>query len=122
MRKAAGILMIIFGLARLVPSLLIDLRLGIRGFCDPYFVSFFISAAFVVAGGIVCLKRKYWKLCFSSALVAFLLIVYYVAGAYSTATSSGLFWLYTAMGILPIVFVSLRKREWSESKAQPDSL
>lgn len=119
MRKAAGILMIIFGVARLIPLVLLDLRYsGIHASGDPYFLSFFISAAFVVTGGVFCLKRRYWKLCFSSALVAVLLIVYYVAGgAYSTAASSGLFWLFTAMGTLPIIFVSLRKREWAQSQA-----
>jgi len=115
MRKAAGILMITFGVSRLIPLILLDLRLGIHGFSDPYFVSFFISAAFVVTGGTVCLKRRYWKLCFSSALVAVLLVVYWLAGgAYSTAASSGIFWLFTTMGTLPIIFVYLTKKEWKE--------
>jgi hypothetical protein len=118
MRIAAGILLITFGVARLIPLILIDLRLGIHGFSDPYFVLFFISAAFVVAGGTVCLKRRYWILCFSSALAAVLLVVYWLAGgAYSTAASSGIFWLFTGMGALPIIFVCFWKREWQESQA-----
>jgi hypothetical protein len=112
MRIAAGIVSIMSGIA-LSAALVLKLRLGIHGFGDPCFLSFFISAVFVVVSGMFCLKRRYWKLCFSSALVAVLFVAYRLAaGAYSTAGSSWLFWPFTITGTLPIIFVCLRINEW----------
>jgi uncharacterized Tic20 family protein len=112
MRKAAGILMVIFGLT--VMCRYVD----VLGKNDVYFELHFtlfviISAVFVITGGLFCLKRKYWVLCFISSLFFnyFVLLI----------CSFGIFpyvdvvnWFLIPVGIVPLIFTCLRKREWQE--------
>ena len=63
------------------------------------FVLSFTAALFAIAGGIFTLQRRHWKVCLAANIpsAVFLLLT---MGAYVLA------------GILPIIFISLRKREW----------
>ncbi len=119
MRKAAGILMIIFGMT----------TVGIYfGFVTDYVApaSYLAATLFtilpvapIVIGGVFCLKRKYWKLCFASSLF---LLVFMILFLLSLPLALHRFlWvtcLFIPMGILPQIFICLRKREWQEQEFQ----
>ena len=64
------------------------------------------GVAFVIWGGIDTLKGRHWKLCFSSSLLLTLLLVL------SLFSFPGAIIFLFPGGILPIVFICLRKREW----------
>ena len=124
MRIAAGILMIIVGIALLGIFIPLLSEYGIATYDLPFSnLVMIISALFSVTGGVFCLKRKYWKVCFISALLLlvlsalFLFILSVLCSLGSEYTPPGWSWFPIPVGILPIVFVCLRKREWSESKA-----
>jgi hypothetical protein len=114
MRKAAGIMLIILGLY-LISNLGVNvaqhqsLAPGLAGL----FV-IIICVVFIVIGGVCCLMRRYWELCFASPSVAIFIMILWLIGAPSS--ESLLTWFITAMGTLPIVFVYLGKRQWSESQ------
>jgi len=115
MRQAAGITLMILGALLLVGCvvLLIDYSINVH---DPVFdISFMICGAFFITGGVFCLKKKYWGLCLASALVAIFIMISWLIDSYTSLT--WLDWIYSILATLPIIFVSLRKSEWSESKA-----
>ena len=74
--------------------------------------------AFIVTGGVFCLKRKYWKICFASALLAGLMAIYWIYGfTVFRLLPPFLVWcilLSIITGTLAIIFVCIRKREWKE--------
>lgn len=114
MRIAAGILMIIVAIASLVTHIFARSDFLIYPLSFNLFV--FISAAFLVTGGGFCLKRKYWGFCLASALL--LLLILYLVQAHIIIRLIWLDWYFVAPAeILPIIFVCVRKREWSESQA-----
>jgi len=129
MRKAAGIILIIYGAVSLfffVPVLLTHLHL-LQSTDHVLNILFIISNAFIVTGGVFCLKRKYWKLCFASALIAVLMMIYWIYGltgfrfpppaSILPALDWCLLLLTIIAGALPLIFVCLRKREWQEISA-----
>ena len=103
MRVAAGILMII---GTIMSFAAFGSILG-----EPHkslaFGLTFLYMGFTLSGGIFALKRKHWKLCFSSSLLFTLLLV---SSLFFLPVTSTIFLL--SGGILPIIFVCLRKREW----------
>ena len=119
MRIAAGILMLILGITLLVAFVLVLIATGIPAYALSIDLFMILWAVFLVTGGVFCLKRRYWTVCFSSALAAIVLMVFYLMGPLDTAT--WLDWFVIITGILPMIFVTLRKSEWSESKAWVDS-
>ena len=134
MRKAAGILMIILGTIMGTFVALAEVALGEGSMNYVRFVLVaIIPAVFVITGGVFCLKRQYWKLCFTSSLVLLLLDLYlflafnfrYIPlplGSYPANATffppSFLDWVLTLGGILPIIFVCLRRREWQETRGK----
>jgi hypothetical protein len=115
MRIAAGILMIIIAITSLGTRLL--LVIGGMSPLNRYSLVIFISAAFLVTGGVFCFKRKYWGFCFAAALLL-LLILYFGYFAAMIPRPIWLDWYLVASGaILPIIFVCLRKIEWLKSQA-----
>ena len=116
MRKAAGILMIIVGIALLVNFVPLLIEYGIATYDLPFSnLVMVISALFCVTGGVFCLKRKYWGVCFASALLLLVLSVLCSLGNEYTPPSWS--WFPIPVGILPIIFVCLRRREWQKSQA-----
>jgi len=122
MRKATGIMLIIYGAGTLfvyVGILITHMHIP----SDPVLnILFMIPAAFIVTGGVFCLIRKYWKLCFASALLAVLMMIFLMPGifwspGFSLSASAWWMWSLIITGALPIIFVCIRKREWSESQA-----
>jgi hypothetical protein len=112
MRQAAGILMVAFGLFLLI-TVISDLN---RYDFDVYGLVFslllIIPAAFIITAGVFCLERKYWKVCFASALVTLLIMIVWLTG--HAAGSIWLAWVVSVVGTFPIIFVCLTKREWQE--------
>ena len=126
MRIAAGIMLIIYGavsLCFIVGGVLSEFR-HIR---EPVLTIFVMVVlyAFIVTGGVFSLKRKYWKLCLASALLAVLMVIYWSYGWTRfrfppPSLPPFLAWcllLLMITGTLPIIFASIRKREWTEISA-----
>jgi len=120
MRKAAGIILIIYGVVSLVIYVFVlhVMQLHLYLFFDPsriLFILFIISKAFIVTGGVFCLMRKVWGLCFASALLAVSIIIYEMTGLRFLPLASD-WWIWWSLiiitGALPIIFVCIRKREW----------
>ena len=114
MRKAAGILMVVLGLTTICVYVYADG--GVLSKPDFYFdLSFtlfvIISAVFVITGGLFCLKRKYWILCFISSLFFNYFVLLICA---LDIFPYVLTWFLAPVGIVPLIFTCLRKREWQE--------
>lgn len=107
--------MIILGMVLLISLALVFIGTGIPAFGPALDLLQILWAAFLITGGILCLKRRYWKVCFSSALAAVVLMTLYLTGPLDTA--SWLDWFVIITGILPVIFVSLGKTEWQHPLA-----
>ena len=126
LRKAAGILLIVFGVAAISLSIvnvsgLITYHIGEyipQTPPDYLYIIIATLAVFFVTGGVFCLKTRYWGLCFTSSIFIHILMTLSIFLPWTY-----LWWFYLIpVWILPLIFVCLRKREWQKSKAQPDSL
>jgi len=113
MRIAAGILMIILGGLLLFLFTMVLLEFGIDVH-SIYRIPFMICSAFLITGGVFCLTRQYWRLCFASALVAVFIGIYWLIGSLYASAATGFTWVVSILGTPPIVFVCLRKSEWQE--------
>jgi hypothetical protein len=128
MRKAAGILMILYGVKTtgLYASYLFLDEGGFNGYyLDPFVLVSIIAAVFFITGGGFCLKRKYWKLCFALSLCLSVFVFFDAAPTFHlleflNMPYLGVGPLLLACGILPIVLVCVGKSEWSESQAGLD--
>ena len=130
MRITAGILMIIVGSFLLITGVNASIESIGFGIYDSAFVSsLFIAifAIFRITGGVFCLKRKYWKVCFASALLLFGFSVYFLSAFAILEPAPALYLpdlsltlppygliLTAVLGIPPLIFICLRKREWEE--------
>ena len=125
MRKAAGILLIIFGVV--VISLFIVNVSGL--ITHPYedivstppdYVYIIIAtlAVFFIVGGVFCLKRKNWRLSFTSSLFLHIFMTLLIFSNLFFFPWMFFLWLsLIPVWILPLIFICLRKSEWSESQA-----
>lgn len=114
MRKAAGILMVAFALFLLI-TMISDLnRFGFSVYQLAFSLLLIIPAAFVFTGGVFCLTRRYWKVCYPSALITLLIMFVWLIG--HAADSIWLAWVVSMVGTLPIIFVTLTKKEWQETQ------
>jgi hypothetical protein len=125
MRIAAGILLIIVGAVVLV-GMIIEI-IGLMGDFDVH--SAFVSILFVsvspriifcgllVAGGVLCLKRRHWGVCLVSALITLSLwilpaVAPLAGGDFSIMMWHG--WIVVIGTLISTIFISLRKKEWQE--------
>jgi hypothetical protein len=113
MRKAAGILMVAFALFMLADSFSGLPHFGLYFYEVALRLLVIIPAAFVVTGGVFCLARKYWKVCFASTVVTAVIMVIWWIGQ----TDSILAWVGSMLGTFPIIFVLLKKTEWQAIRA-----
>ena len=116
MRIAAGITLMLLGVAwafLTVGYLLWDIQHGVPASGLFYYILMLIPGAFLVAGGVFCVKRRYWKVCFASALVGLVIVIFCMSVA---ALWLSYFVFVISVGILPTIFVYLSRREWSESQ------
>ena len=134
MRRAAGILMIMY-CVKAISSLVSRLSAGYTDYEFPYGLIIIIPAVFFVAGGVFCLKKKYWKLCFASSVLLLLFMIFDLNLHFSLPVVSApaqsipppptrlIFpvWVHISLsipwGILPLIFVCLRRSEWQEVSA-----
>jgi hypothetical protein len=110
MRTAAGILMVAFALFLLIDGVFSVSRYGIDVYDLALSLLLIIPAAFVFAGGVFCLQRKYRRVCLASASLAALIMILWLAG--HAAGSIWLAWVVSMVGTFPIIFVCLTKKEW----------
>jgi hypothetical protein len=112
MRKAAGVLMVAFALFMLSDAYSGLTHYGLYFYDLTLRLLLIIPAAFIVAGGVFCLERKYWKVCFASALVTVIsMVVWWIS-----QTDSMLAWIGSMLGTFPIILVLVRKNEWQETQ------
>ena len=114
MRQAAGILKVAFGLFLLITAISDVSRYDFSVYNLAFSLLLIIPAAFIITAGVFCLERKYWKVCFASALVSLLIMIVWLTG--HAAGSIWLAWAVSVVGTLPIIFVSLTKKEWQETQ------
>ena len=115
MRKAAGIMLVIFGIL-----LLNTLVSALRGYGIPVHQIVFnllmiIPVAFLITGGIFCLQKKYWKVCLAAAWLAVFTMIVSLTGS-SPSDLDWLSWVFSILGTLSIIFVYLTKTEWKEKQ------
>ena len=129
MRIAAGIILIISGIVGLI-GLLMSLT-GIYLHLLPYLPRILwriVSIALLVAGGVFCLKRRYWRACLASALLALFIgisstidYLRYIATNRFGPLSDGpisMFWgiwILLLGAVISTIFICLRKKEWQKS-------
>ena len=123
MRIAAGILMIIYSVRTIV---FVGGTLSEQGIeIYPLVLGLYaiISAVFIITGGVFCIKRKYWKLCFASSFVLLLFMIFELFFMFPFAwwLNLPIWWVVIPLSlpwpILPQIFVCLRKSEWQEISA-----
>jgi len=113
MRIAAGGMMTIHGTVLLSLFVYVLIQHGIPVYEYAIDLIMIILAVFIVTGGFFCYKRKYWGLCFTSASLAVLIMIFWLL--VSPYASNWLAWFFIiTMGNLSIIFVWLRKKEWQE--------
>lgn len=105
-RQAEGIMLIIFGMFLLNTIHVYDLAF------NPFDLFLIIPAAFLVTGGIFCLRKKYWRVCLASAWLAVFIMIMWLTGYHTSL--AWLSWVFSILGTLPIIFVYLTKKEWKE--------
>ena len=123
MRIAAGILMIIYGV-KAIGSLVGFLSeegfyvFYAHGYTLALNLIVIITAVFFTIGGVFCLKRKYWKICFASSICLLLFMVYdlHLLFPVMFIAINIPSWVHMTLalpwGIIPQIFICLRKSEW----------
>ena len=124
MRIAAGIILIILGIARIV-NMIISMSVLPGSFIDSH--SLFeglwifgywpiVYGALFVTGGILCIGKKYWGLCLISALLALIGGIHTVVQALMLGDSIIPWWSWILIvgALISTIFISLAKKEWQE--------
>jgi len=117
MRKAAGILMIIPGAYFMVGSVVLLIQHAIHTDGVGFDMFLMICGAFMVTGGIFCVKKKYWRLCLASASLAIVIAMYMRFTGRSNSIHLLEFLLF-AFGSLSIIFVYVTRKEWIKFKGE----
>ena len=123
MRIAAGIILIILGVV-VMAGMIIDVvnmsdfdipsvRLSIILGTVPYAIIF---GGLLVAGGVLCFKRRHWGVCLISAVIT---LAFWIIPAVAVLTGRDLSigWRHCIIfvgAVISIIFISLRKKEWQE--------
>ena len=111
MRQAAGIMLIIFSMLLLntVVSALRGYDIHVNEIVSNLLM--IIPVAFLIAGGILCLMKKYWKVCLASAWLAVFIMIVSLTG-FPPSGLEWLSWVFSILGTLSIIFVYLTKEQW----------
>ena len=133
MRKAAGIILIVLSIFQIVTMIMAVIILRDMGMMSSPsywsarfgFLSYgILIIALFVTGGILCLKKKYWELCLTLTLFAFVIWIlrlveweglqlYDVLRLLATWRN----WLGISAMLISIIVIVSRKKEWSEISA-----
>lgn len=131
MRKAVGILMIIYGVKTMSFQWMAFINnWSLAGYKTEHPFALIIGfwAVFIIIVGVLCLKRVCWGLCFASSLALFVYVIYdlgYIGLGPHILESLKLLirlrpfllldtLLAVPLGVLPEIFICLRKSEWYE--------
>ena len=106
MRKAAGVMLIIVGVYIVVGEIAILYTVGSHLFALSVFP--IILAALTVAGGILCIRRRYWVVCLVSALIPIYFVIRLFVIEYRFMPWE---WVLPVLGILPIMFIGIKSKE-----------
>jgi len=128
MRIAAGIILMVLGMVGLVGLVLGLSHSSIDLSIVPWRI---ISGGFLVTGGVYCLKRRYWRLCLASALLALLIgissAIFSVVGAslYGPVPPTWVFmvwgtWVMLAGAAISTIFIYRTKKQWQKSETSPE--
>jgi hypothetical protein len=124
MRIAAGVILIIVAVVLLV-GMIIDvngqiLDMGFRSGRLSIILATvpmpIILGSLLVAGGVLCFRRRHWGVCLVSAVIT---LAFWIIPSVAVLTAGGLSlgWRYciTVVGtVIATIFISFRKREWQE--------
>ena len=119
MRRAAGVIMIILGAIVLGINVFV-LWMYASSRIDLLNILTFAWVILAFIGGILCLMRRYWGVCLASAIAA---VVAGIFGLPLVSMGWGIpgviagffgFPIVLVGGIVSIVFISRRKKEWQE--------
>jgi len=128
MRKAAGIILIIVSVVRLV-----DVVINAIGMPHFVFGSMFwwsvlywiVWGGLLLAGGVLCIKRRYWGLCLVSALLTFLVTILPAVEALTRGNLAYFMnwriWITVVGTLISTIFIFLTKKEWKEFSDSVDS-
>jgi len=129
MRKAAGIILIIFGalgvigLVRLLTELVNTLSV-IPVEMVPTILLQIVPIAFFIIGGVFCLRRKHWRVCLASASFAALIGIFAVVMlSLGRAIYTGevwILWIEVIAAVISVVFISHTRKEWQEISVSVD--
>ena len=122
MRKAAGIVLIISGLISLI--LFYGTLIGWVGQPTTLEAAYatawvlpldaFVSLGLIMGGGICALRKKYWWWALSGAIISIFVGIFMSTDPVLRQAWSPLVIL---MGTVALVFVCLRRGDWSQSRA-----
>ena len=124
MRIAAGIILIIVAVVLLV-GMIIDvngqiLDMGFRSGRLSIILATvpmpIILGSLLVAGGVLCFRRRHWGVCLVSAVIT---LAFWIIPVVAVLTGGDLSigWRYCIIvvgTVIATIFISLRKREWQE--------
>ena len=126
MRKAAGIILIILGMVVLVELIYVSVMSDIS-IHSSYFLSTLwgvvsrgiVYGGFLVAGGVLCFKRRYWGLCLVSALLT---LFFKIIPLVEVLLRGHLYitwgtWIVLPGALIATIFISRTRKEWQEISA-----
>ena len=124
MRKAAGIILIILGIVEVL-GMITSVRSLLAGPMSMpvstilLAVSFpIVYAALLVTGGVLCVRKKYWELCLTSALLALVVGIVPVVAQLLRGSLDVLVawenWIVVVGAVISTIFISLMRKEWKE--------
>ncbi len=128
MRKAAGIILLIlvvFGLVTTIIGVrtLIGLHIPSSTLVSNLFGFVYnriVWGGFLVAGGVLCLKRKYWGLCLAPALFGFLIPIPSLVRGNPSISTTWETWILVVGALISTILITLTKKEWPENQGLPN--
>jgi hypothetical protein len=121
MRKAAGIILTIFGglgvasLVRLLTGL-VNTFSFIPVEMVPTILMQIGPSAFFAIGGVFCLRRKHWRVCLASASFAALIAIFVVVtvsiGRAIYMGEAWIPWITVLAAVVSVIFISRTRKEW----------
>ena len=130
MRKAAGIILIVIGILQVIGMIISVIRFSQVDLI--WIIAYWPLAygALFITGGILCIRKKCWELCLTSALLALVGGIYYVVstplGGYVYVPWLGLVsvpwqnWILVIGALVSTIFISLSRKEWQEISDSAD--
>jgi len=123
MRKAAGIILIIFGALGVIGLVrflngLVNMLSFIPVSEVPTIILRIVPAAFYFTGGVFCLRRKHWRVCLASASFAALIGIFAVVmlslGRAIYLGEVWILWIEVIAAVISVIFISRTRKEWQE--------